>query len=234
MEVRLGLTEQRISGEGRHVESRDYADDTELLDDLRLLHRSVLAHQGAVVASGELERLLRTVAATGLTLATLDVREHSAKHHEAVGQLLEHVGELGTPYAELDRASRTKVLSEELAQRRPLARAPLPLDEGAAVTAETFRAIRWALDALGPRALPLARYETFAPTLQAGSGARALYSVPRPTATPDPQLGLAQGLRQLVGDEHPGHGHSFERGQADDHGCQCPFLKATGSGAGRR
>ena len=153
VEVRLGLTERRVSDGGRHVDGRDYADDTELLDDLRLLHRSVLTHQGAVVASGELERLLRTVAATGLTLATLDVREHSAKHHAAVGQLLEHVGELGTPYAELDRASRTKVLSEELAQRRPLARAPLPLDEGAAVTAETFRAIRWALDSLGPRAV---------------------------------------------------------------------------------
>ena len=151
VEVRLGLTEQRISGEGRHMESRDYADDTELLDDLRLLHRSVLAHQGEVIAAGELERLLRTVAATGLTLATLDIREHSDRHHTAVGQLLEHVGELGTPYAELDRASRTKVLSEELAQRRPLARSPLPLDEGATVTAETFRAIRWALDSLGPR-----------------------------------------------------------------------------------
>ena len=153
VEVRLGLTEERISGGGRHVAGRDFADDTELLEDLRLLHRSVVTHQGPVVASGELERVLRTVAATGLTLATLDVREHSAQHHLAVGQLLEHVGELATPYAELDRATRTKVLSEELAQRRPLARTPLPLDERATVTAETFRAIRWALDSLGPRAV---------------------------------------------------------------------------------
>ncbi len=153
VEVRLGLTEERISGGGHHAAGRDYADDTELLEDLRLLHRSVLTHQGPLVASGELERLLRTVAATGLTLATLDVREHSAKHHLAVGQLLEHVGELATPYRELDRATRTKLLSEELAQRRPLARSPLPLDEEAAVTAETFRAIRWALDSLGPRAV---------------------------------------------------------------------------------
>ncbi len=149
--VRLALTEQRITAGGEHVRGRDYADDTELLDDLLLLHRSVLEQQGPVLASGELERLVRTVAATGLTLATLDVREHAAKHHEAVGQLLDRVGELGTPYAELDRATRRKVLSEELAGRRPLARSPLPLDDGATVTAETFRAIRWALDALGPR-----------------------------------------------------------------------------------
>ncbi|WP_151083941.1 phosphoenolpyruvate carboxylase [Nocardioides cynanchi] len=149
--VRLGLTERRIAGGRRHVEGRDYADDTELLDDLLLLHRSVLAQQGTVVASGELERLVRTVAATGLTLATLDVREHSAKHHHAVGQLLDRVGELATPYAALEPHARTKVLSEELASRRPLARSPLPLDEEGAVTAETFRAIRWGLDSLGPR-----------------------------------------------------------------------------------
>ncbi|MBO0845380.1 MAG: phosphoenolpyruvate carboxylase [Nocardioides sp.] len=149
--VRLGLTEQRLLGGSRHEPGRDYADDTELLDDLMLLHHSVLEEQGAVVAGGELERLVRTVAATGLTLATLDVREHSARHHHAVGQLLDRVGELPAPYAELDRATRLKALSEELASRRPLARNPLPLDDEGAVTADTFRAIRWALDELGPR-----------------------------------------------------------------------------------
>jgi phosphoenolpyruvate carboxylase len=151
--VRLGLTEQRlVSGTG-HVEGRDFADDGEVLDDVLLLHRSVLEHQGTVVARGEMERLVRTVAATGLTLATLDVREHAVAHHHAVGQLLDRVGELGTPYAELDRGARAKVLSEELAGRRPLAGTPLPLDVAGMVTAETFGAIRWALDELGPRAV---------------------------------------------------------------------------------
>ncbi|MGC4109954.1 MAG: phosphoenolpyruvate carboxylase [Nocardioides sp.] len=153
VDVRLALTERRVLGEAHHVPERDYADDTELLDDLLLLHRSVLAQQGPVVAGGEVERLVRTVAATGLTLGTLDVREHSAKHHHAVGQLLDRVGELSTPYAELEPAARAKVLGEELASRRPLAHDPLPLDEDGAATAGTFRAIRWALDELGPRAV---------------------------------------------------------------------------------
>ncbi|HEX3930278.1 MAG TPA: phosphoenolpyruvate carboxylase [Nocardioides sp.] len=153
VDVRLALTERRLQAGARHVPHRDYADDTELLDDLLLLRRSVLEQQGPVVAGGEVERLVRTVAAIGLTLGTLDVREHSAKHHHAVGQLLDRAGELAVPYAELDAVTRAKILGEELASRRPLAHEPLPLDDEGAVTAETFQAVRWALDELGPRAV---------------------------------------------------------------------------------
>lgn len=151
MHVRLQLTAKRIEAGERHRPGRDYADDTELLEDLMLLHSSVREHQGDLVAGGELERLVRTVAATGLTLATLDVREHSEKHQHAVGQLLDRLGELDRPYGELDRAERMGVLARELAGRRPLSRHPLPLDADGTRTAETFRTIRWALDTLGPR-----------------------------------------------------------------------------------
>jgi phosphoenolpyruvate carboxylase len=149
--VRLRLTERRIAAGERHQPGRDYRDDTELLDDLLLLHRSVLEHQGALVAGGELERLVRTVAACGLTLATLDVREHAAKHHHAVGQLLDRLHQLDVPYADLDAEVRAEVLSRELAGARPLSMHPRPLDEEGAATAETFTTIRRALDTLGPR-----------------------------------------------------------------------------------
>ena len=128
------------------------ADDGEVLDDVLLLHRSVLDHQGVVVARGEMERLVRTVAATGLTLATLDVREHAAAHHHAVGQLLDRVGELGTPYAELDRGTRAKVLSEELAGASAAGRRRrCRWTTRARSPPRRSQAIRWALDELGPR-----------------------------------------------------------------------------------
>lgn len=149
--MRLSLTAQRVAEDAQHRPGRDYADDTELLEDLLLLHRSVLAHQGEIVAGGELERLVRTVRMAGLTLATMDVREHAKRHHEAVGQLLDRVGDLSGPYRDLDGAKRRQVLAAELAGRRPLAQRPLPLDESAAATAGVFEVIRWALDSLGPR-----------------------------------------------------------------------------------
>ena len=151
--VRLGLTYERISRSRPHVDGRDYRDDAELLDDLRLLHRSVREHQGEILAGGDLERLIRTVTACALTLASLDVREHASRHHDAVGRLLDRTGELDTPYGDLDAAGRLRVLSGELAARRPLARHPLPLGDDEARTAETFEVIAWALDNLGPTAV---------------------------------------------------------------------------------
>ncbi|GAA1914357.1 phosphoenolpyruvate carboxylase [Nocardioides marmoribigeumensis] len=151
--LRLRLTEQRISERTGHVPGRDYADDDELLSDLRLLRDSVAEHQGELLAAGELERLIRTVAATGLTLATLDVREHAEKHHAVLATLLDRTGELDKPYDELSSAERLEVLGAELAGRRPLATRPLPLEGDEATTAETFDAVREALDALGPRTI---------------------------------------------------------------------------------
>ena len=112
-------------------------------------------HQGQIVAGGELERLVRTVAATGLTLATLDVREHADEAPPRGGPAARPApagaGGPGTPYAELDREARTKVLSDELAGR-PAAVVPRRSrsTRPATVTAETFDTIRWALDTLGP------------------------------------------------------------------------------------
>jgi phosphoenolpyruvate carboxylase len=153
LNVRLRLTERRLAEHATHRPGRDYRDDAELVEDLQVLHASVAEHQGDLLAGGALERLVRTVVATGFVLATLDVREHSAKHHQAVGQLLDRTGELAGKYADLDQPGRLRVLSAELTGRRPLSARPLPLDEEGARTAATFDAIREALDSLGPRAV---------------------------------------------------------------------------------
>ncbi|MGB8651419.1 MAG: phosphoenolpyruvate carboxylase [Mycobacteriales bacterium] len=151
--TRLQLTLARVEGGTQHVPGRDYLDGEELLADLLLLQASVREHQGPLVAGGALDRLVRTVAGTGLLLATMDVREHADKHHHAVGQLLDRTWELAFPYADLARPHRFAALARELAGRRPLAPHPLPLDEEGARTAEVFATIARALDTLGPQAV---------------------------------------------------------------------------------
>lgn len=150
---RLALTRERAELGRRHAAGRDYRDGEELLDDLLLLQDSVRREQGELVAGGSLDRLVRTVCAMGLLLATMDVREHADKHHHAVGQLLDRTWELSFPYADLARQHRLAALSKELTARRPLARQPLPLDDDGARTAAVFSAIGAALDELGPQAV---------------------------------------------------------------------------------
>jgi phosphoenolpyruvate carboxylase len=153
VDVRLRLTEGRVLAGQPHEDGRDYRNDRELLQDLALLHASVERHQGPVVANGDLQRLLRTVATFGFTLATLDIREHSEKHHAVLGQLFDHLGTLDAPYADLDSTSRLKLLSDELTLRRPLSHQPAPVDEDGHRTIGIFAVVREALDVLGAGAV---------------------------------------------------------------------------------
>ncbi|MEF3119969.1 phosphoenolpyruvate carboxylase [Kocuria flava] len=121
IKAKLLNTRRRFAEETAHEPGRDYRSTGQLLADLDVVARSLRAHAGERAAGGALAAAARTIAGSGLVLASLDVREHADAHHEAVGQLLDRLGEHDRPYAQLDRAGRTRVLAAELAGRRPLA-----------------------------------------------------------------------------------------------------------------
>lgn len=147
---RLVNTHARIAEQRLPRPGHDYVGSQELLADLLLVRDSLLANRGELLAQGSLAELIRTVAAFGLQVAVMDVREHSAAHHHAVGQLLNRLGEMEMPYADLGRGARQSLLAAELASRRPLAPTPPPLDGAGRRTYETFVAIRHAQDKFGP------------------------------------------------------------------------------------
>jgi len=146
---RLRLTRERIGSRGPHVPGRDYRCTSELLDDLMQV-RASLAVDGSIAAIGVIDRALRVIAAIGLPLATLDLREHSGKYREAIGQLLGRLP--GTvDFASLDADARREMLSAELLSRRPLAPTPPPLDPSALATYGAFVSAREAIERYGPR-----------------------------------------------------------------------------------
>ena len=148
--TRLANTRSRIA-EGRpHRPGHDYLGTDELLADLGLMRDSLAAHKGGLAAEGRMDRLVRTVAAFGLHLATLDVREHAEAHHHALAQLFDRLGELSWRYADLPRDHRLSLLRKELAGRRPLAPSPPDLDAAGTRTLEVFVTVREALDRFGP------------------------------------------------------------------------------------
>jgi phosphoenolpyruvate carboxylase len=151
--TKLANTLDRIGSAAPHHPGWDYLGTRELLDDLAIMRRSLVEHAGTLMADGLLARVERTAAAFGLQLATMDIREHSAAHHHALGQLIDAVGELDAPYHELSTADRIDVLRRELAGRRPLSPASPQLDEAGARTFAIFGTVREALDRFGPEVI---------------------------------------------------------------------------------
>ena len=150
--VRLEETQRRMEQRGRHRDGYDYASSQELIDDLMLLYTSLLENGSERLARGTLERSIITVSAFGLTLTTLDVREHAAAHHAVLAILLDRAGELPRPYEDLSRGERLEVLSAELASARPLASYPGPLEGVNLKTFRVFGAIGEIIDHFGPAA----------------------------------------------------------------------------------
>ncbi|MEJ2870587.1 phosphoenolpyruvate carboxylase [Actinomycetospora sp. OC33-EN08] len=154
--ARLENTRARYADGSAHVPGRDYLGSADYLHDLEVMDRSLRTHDGERIADGMLRDVMRSANAVGLHLASIDVREHTKFHHTALAALFDRLGELETPYAELDHDGRIEVLSTELAGRRALT----PRrnwqeigDDSFRETLEVFDTIRSVQDTYGEEAL---------------------------------------------------------------------------------
>ncbi|MDH3500359.1 MAG: phosphoenolpyruvate carboxylase [Acidimicrobiia bacterium] len=143
---RLHNTRHRMAEGSRHVPGRDYENVDNLLDELQLIHTSLMEHRGGLLASGPVARVMRTIAAFGFHLAVMDIREHAEQHHRALEELY---GWLRVSYDRLDPSERADLLTEELAGRRPLASVAINLSDEAAEVRRLFETIRDAKDRYG-------------------------------------------------------------------------------------
>ncbi|HIY23845.1 MAG TPA: phosphoenolpyruvate carboxylase [Candidatus Brachybacterium merdigallinarum] len=147
MREKLRATRARIRSGEPHVPGQDYRDGGQLQDDFQVLRDALSRRGGDRAADGALAIAQQTLSGSGLSLATLDVREHSEKHHEVLARLFDRVGELDRPYTELSRQERTGVLASELSSRRPLVGSAITedetiLDDATRTTYNVFREIR--------------------------------------------------------------------------------------------
>ncbi|MFD9966977.1 phosphoenolpyruvate carboxylase [Streptomyces sp. NPDC059011] len=150
---KLVNTRERLAKGTPHEKGRDYLGTAELLQDLTLIQTSLREHRGGLFADGRLDRTIRTLAAFGLQLATMDVREHADAHHHALGQLFDRLGEETWRYADMPREYRQKLLAKELRSRRPLAPTPAPLDAAGAKTLGVFHTVKEAFERFGPEVI---------------------------------------------------------------------------------
>ncbi|EJK47539.1 hypothetical protein THAOC_33731, partial [Thalassiosira oceanica] len=124
-----------------------YLSSDELMDELLTVHQSLVDTGNAVVANGRLVDVIRKVAAFGLTLVPLDIRQESDLHSEALDCITRYLG-LGS-YLQWDEGARVSWIDQQLQSRRPLLRAGVWNEPGseefftptAIETLETFQMI---------------------------------------------------------------------------------------------
>ncbi len=123
----------------------------ELHEELRLIRDSLRA-DAASSAARIVDRLMRQVAAFGLHLARLDLRQHSERHTAALAEITRQFG-MERDYAQMTEAERTAWLTEELLSARPLVAIDSHYSAETIETLNVFRVARRILDEISPHAI---------------------------------------------------------------------------------
>ena len=92
-----------------------YRNEEGLLNDLYLIRDSLISHDDAIIARGELQDLIRLVETFGFFLAHLDVRQESTIHTNTVSAVLQQLD--GTDYTALSEEKRLAVLARWMEQK---------------------------------------------------------------------------------------------------------------------
>ncbi len=133
-------------------EDRGYATAAELVADLRVIAGSLRASRAAALADAYIVPLLQRVRLFGFHLAPLDVRDHSARHALAVGEILAQAG-VCADYGERSPGEQAELLSRLLAPGGWTAAVrPESLSPAAADVWGIFGVLAWARRESGPEA----------------------------------------------------------------------------------
>lgn len=116
-----------------------YRSGDDFLAELRLIERN-LTETG--LTCRDLENLICQVEIFGFNLTSLDIRQESSRHSDALNEILEYQGVLKQSYDSLSEEERVTWLAEELLTRRPLVPAELPFSEKTNDIIETLRTVR--------------------------------------------------------------------------------------------
>jgi phosphoenolpyruvate carboxylase len=139
----------RLRQPDHHVSAR------ELRDALELCHRSLTETGQALLAEGRLTDVLRRIAAFGVTIVRLDIRQHSERHTAALDAVTRRLGLGG--YAEWTEDARQQFLRHAIRERIAVP-GDLQADGPVQEVLATFRAIaQIPRDSLGAYVISMAR-----------------------------------------------------------------------------
>jgi phosphoenolpyruvate carboxylase len=117
-----------------------YTDVAEFINDLRIIDRSLRHHYADYVADTHINKLVRQVELFGFHTATLDIRQHSQEHENAMTEILANMN-IVSNYAELQEQEKVKLLERILNDPRPLTSQYQEYSESTRECLEVYRTV---------------------------------------------------------------------------------------------
>ncbi len=118
-----------------------YQFSTELLEDLKILQKSLIAYGAKSIAYDDVNNAIRIVETFGFRLANLDIRQNSDFHDKAVEQLLKAAQYSETDFANWDEKKRVDFLTKELQTNRPFTHFNTELEGNAKAVLDCYRVV---------------------------------------------------------------------------------------------
>ncbi|WP_373523031.1 phosphoenolpyruvate carboxylase [Aquiflexum sp.] len=135
------------------TEFKYYADSQELLDDLKILRKSLVEIKAAKIAESLVFPVERHVQCFGFHLAKLDIRQNSEFHDKALEQILNVVLHDKTAYNTWSDEEKLSFISNELQSERPFAFLGESFGEEADKVLDCFRVVKNHTDTYGTKGI---------------------------------------------------------------------------------
>ena len=119
----------------------------QLRSDLELIRNSLVSTE---LSCEQLDTLLNQVHIFGFSLASLDIRQESTRHSDAIDELSRYL-EIPKPYGDMDESERVDWLHRELQTRRPLIPPSMSWSDATAETMAVFRMVQRLQQEFGQR-----------------------------------------------------------------------------------
>ena len=124
-----------------------------VIADLLFLRETLIEVGAGRIARAELDPLLRFLRTFGFHMAVLDIRQNSAFHDKAIGQLLAATGQDDANFAQWDESRRLGFLDSELRSTRPFMREQASIGPEADAVVACHRALVTHIDQYGSAGL---------------------------------------------------------------------------------
>ncbi len=131
---------QNVLDEEKRGTSEYYTSPAELIQDLNIIDRSLRHHFADYVADTYIKKLIRQVELFGFHAATLDIRQHSKEHENAMTEILAKM-DITPDYSKLSEQEKIELLEKLLNDPRPLTSPYQEYSEGTEECLEVYRTV---------------------------------------------------------------------------------------------